>query len=106
MTEYIVALTTLADEDAGAELARSLIERRLVACVNIVPGARSLYRWKGEIEDEPEVLLFMKTRADRFEALAAAIDEIHPYEEPELIALGIETGSAGYLRFIDENVSA
>lgn len=105
MTEHIVALTTLADEDAGAKLARSLIERRLVACVNIVGRVRSLYRWKGAIEDEPEVLLFMKTRADRFEDLAAAIDELHPYEEPELIALDIEKGSAGYLRFIDENVS-
>lgn len=104
MTKYIVALTTLADEDTGVELARSLLERRLVACVNIVPGARSLYRWKGRLEDEREVVLIMKTRADRFEFLAAAVDALHPYEEPELIALGIEKGSEGYLRFIEDNV--
>ena len=103
-TSYILAVTTLGDEKGAATLSRRLLERRLVACVNIVSGVRSLYRWKGSVEDEAEHVLLMKTRADAYEELAAAVSELHPYEVPELIVVPIERGSDAYLRWIDDNV--
>lgn len=103
MAKHILAVTTTGDEESAAALARALIERRLVACVNIVPGVRSLYRWKGAIEDDKEWVLLMKTRAERFDDLASALDELHGYDVPELIALPIEKGSAAYLAWVDEN---
>ena len=104
MTEYLIVVTTVDDEARAAEIARALVDRRLVACVNIVPGARSIYRYAGETADEAELVLLAKTRADRFDALAEAIRELHPYDVPELIATRIERGSADYLAWIDECV--
>lgn len=106
MTEHLVAITTLSGEEDAARLARALVERGLVACVNILPAVRSLYRWKDAIEDDREQLLLMKTRADRYAALASAIEELHPYEVPELIAVPVELGSRAYLAWVDESVSA
>lgn len=103
MAEHIMAITTVADEKSAAVLARTLVERRIVACVNIVPGVRSIYRFKGAIEDEAECVLLMKTRGARFGELAAALSELHAYEVPELIAVPIEKGSAAYLGWVDEN---
>ena len=78
-----------------------MLERKLVACVNILGKVRSLYRWKGAIEDDAEHLLLMKTRHDRYEALASALEELHPYDVPELIVLPIEKGSKSYLEWLD-----
>ena len=103
MADYIMAVTTTGDEQSAVVLARALVERRVVACVNIVPRVRSLYRWKGAIEDDTECVLLMKTRADRYHALASALDELHAYDVPELIVLAIEHGSAAYLGWIDDN---
>ena len=105
MGEHIVAITTTGSEESAAALARTLVERRLVACVNIVPRVRSVYRWQGAIEDDAECVLLMKTRADGYEALAAALEELHGYDVPELIVLPIERGSAAYLGWVDDNVS-
>lgn len=100
MAEYIMAVTTTADEESAVALARALVERRIVACVNIIPRVRSLYRWKGTIEDDVECVLLMKTRTERYQALASALDELHAYDVPELIVLPIEQGSAAYLEWI------
>jgi periplasmic divalent cation tolerance protein len=103
MADYIVVLTTLGSEEEAASLARTLVERKLVACVNVLPGVRSFYRWEGSICDDREVVLIMKTRRERFEALSAAVEELHPYDVPELIALPLQAGAAAYLSWLDES---
>ncbi len=85
-------------------MGRSLVEKRLVACVNMVGPVRSVFLWKGKVEDESERLLLMKTRADRYAELETAIQELHPYDVPEVIAIPIERGSQAYLSWVDENV--
>lgn len=96
----LLVLTTLPDRDSAEALAAHLVEARLAACVSIQGPCRSLYRWQGAVEAAEEVPLLIKTAADRYDALAAAIGERHPYDLPELIALPITTGSAAYLAWI------
>ena len=105
MSERIVALTTVATAEDGERIARALVERRLAACVNVVPGVVSVYRWKGEVCRDEERLLVVKTRRDRLEALREALVSIHPYELPELVALPVEAGHGPYLAWLDESVS-
>ena len=102
MTDYIVVYVT-APENEAPELARTLVNERLVACVNIVPGLRSFYWWKGKVEDEPEVLCIMKTRSNLFESLRDRVRELHSYEVEEIIALPILAGNPPYLDWIKEN---
>ena len=102
---YLVAFCTCPPEKAG-EIARELVRRRVCACVNVVPGLRSVYIWKGAVEEDAESLLVIKTRADRFRALERAVAEVHPYEVFELIATQVETGNAAYLSWLDESVDA
>jgi periplasmic divalent cation tolerance protein len=97
MTDKIVVLSTCATEADAERLARALVEGRLAACVNVVPGVRSFYRWKGEIESGAEFLLIIKTSRDLFGALRAEMDKLHPYEVPELLALPVVTGAENYL---------
>ena len=85
---------------AARRLARALVERRVAACVNLVPLVRSVYRWKGRVEEASETLLVIKTPAARVRALLAAVEELHPYEVPEGIALPVVAGLAPYLRWI------
>lgn len=96
----LVILCTAPDAEVGATLARGLVDARLAACVNLVPGLRSFYRWEGAVHDDPEVQLLIKTREERFDAVAAWIDEHHPYDVPELIALPIAKGSGAYLEWM------
>ena len=86
-TETWVVLSTASNDDEGRRLARALVERRLAACVNVVPGVRSVYVWQGEVCDEAEVLLVAKTRRERACDLARAIRELHSYDVPEIVAL-------------------
>jgi periplasmic divalent cation tolerance protein len=86
---------------AARRLARSLVDRRVAACVNLVPGVRSVYRWKGRVEEASETLLVIKTPASRVRALLAAVEELHPYEVPEGIALPVVAGLAPYLRWLE-----
>jgi len=102
MTDYIVVYVT-APENEAAALSKTLVEERLVACVNIVPGLRSIYWWQGKIEDEPEVLCIMKTRSNLFESLRDRVRELHSYEVEEIIALPILAGNLPYLDWIKEN---
>jgi periplasmic divalent cation tolerance protein len=100
-TDALVVLTTLASEEEAIQLVRALLDRRLVACGTVLPGGRSLYRWQGKIADEREVVVLLKTRSARLEALRAAFAELHPYKVPELLALSVEAGLDRYLEWIN-----
>ena len=91
-TDAIVVMTTLASVDDAVKLVQTLLERRLIACGSVLPGARSLYRWQGKIADEQEAVVLLKTRAARLETLQLAFDELHPYKVPELLALSVTAG--------------
>ncbi|MHA1943827.1 MAG: divalent-cation tolerance protein CutA [Candidatus Thorarchaeota archaeon] len=103
MPEYVVALTTC-PKDKGEYLARSLVEERVCACVNIVPTVKSIYHWKNEIVTDEESILIMKTDADHKEALWEAIKQKHPYEVPEFVVLPIIWGSQDYLDWISASI--
>jgi periplasmic divalent cation tolerance protein len=104
VSQHLLVLTTIGSEEDAARLGHNLVEQRLVACVNVVGPVRSVFLWKGKVEDESELLLLMKTRADRYAELETAIQELHPYEVPEVIAIPIERGSQAYLSWVDESV--
>lgn len=105
MNPYIVCLVTINDRDRAAQIARVLVEKKLVACVNIIPEIRSIYSWQGELCDETEILLIMKTRSELYAELESTVKALHPYEVPEIIALDIQKGLADYLRWIDETTT-
>ncbi len=99
---YIVVFMTAPNEDEAAAIGKAVVGEGLAACCNIVPGLRSIYRWKGRICDEQEVLSILKTRSGLFEALKARIVELHSYDVPEVVAIDIKDGHDDYLRWIDE----
>lgn len=102
--DVVLVLTTIgAETDAGA-IARTLVDERLAACVNVLPPMRSTYRWKGAVEQEREQQLIIKTTADRVDALEARLRELHPYEVPEFLVLRVSDGSEPYLRWVQESV--
>ena len=103
--EYVVAMTCAPSLDKASELARALVEERLAACVNVLPVARSIYRWQGKLCEEPEHLCLIKTRADRVEALRTRLVALHPYEVPELVVIDVQSGHNPYLAWIDESLS-
>jgi len=98
----VIALTTMPDDARADELARALVEERLAACVNVHGPMMSTYRWKGKVERDAERQLVIKTTRDRVPALDARIRELHPYELPEFIVIGVEEGSDAYLRWIED----
>lgn len=100
MTDVRVVLLTAPDALAAEHLARALIEERLAACVNVVPGVRSFYRWEGQVQDDTEFLLVVKTQAERVGTLAARVDELHPYDLPEILELPASGGSGAYLHWV------
>ena len=95
-----VVLVTAPDREVALELARELVGRRLAACVNLVPGVTSVYRWEGAVQEDPEVLLVCKTTAARIEAFERALAELHPYDVPECVALAPDSVEAGYLSWL------
>ena len=95
-----VAFATAPDADVAARIAHALVAERLVACANLVANVRSIYRWQGRVEDAGEVLLVLKTRADRVDALAERLRALHPYDEPELVVLPSAGGLAPYLDWV------
>jgi periplasmic divalent cation tolerance protein len=101
----MVVMTTVASADEAVFLIKTLLERRLIACGQIVPGVRSLYRWNGKIADESEVIVYLKTRAARLDSLEVAFSELHPYKVPELLALPVTAGLAKYLTWINAETS-
>lgn len=101
---FRIALTTAGSIEEASRIARHLVELRLAACVNLVPNLTSVYRWQGTIEEAGEVLLVIKTRAEKLHALEAAVLELHSYELPEFVTLNIESGSQPYLAWLLESV--
>jgi len=99
-TDICAVLTTAPDEDVAATIARALVEERLAACVNVLPGARSIYRWEDALQDDAEVVLVIKSHRNRSQALAARIKDLHPYELPEVLVLPVSGGSVPYLDWI------
>ncbi|MBZ0070246.1 MAG: divalent-cation tolerance protein CutA [Gammaproteobacteria bacterium] len=103
---HCIVLCTVPDADQGAALAEGLVADRLAACVNIVPGLTSVYRWQGAVQRDTECLLLIKTRQDRFEALRDVLQARHPYELPEIIAVPVSDGLAAYLAWIDSSIDS
>jgi len=101
MTDKIVVLSTCGSEDEASGIARALVEKRLAACVNLVTGVRSVYRWKDALEDSQEVLLVIKTSRALSEQVRIEIEKMHSYELPEIVALAIVDGSEQYLEWMD-----
>jgi len=104
MTDKIVVFSTCATEDEAGKLARLLIDERVAACVSVVPGLRSFYRWKGAVETSAECLLVIKSSRELFASLAAVLEKAHSYEVPELIALPVVEGAANYLNWLQSNL--
>jgi len=101
--QHILVLCTCPSLSEADAVATALLEERLAACVNRLPGIKSLYRWKGRVTHDDEILLLIKTSADLFERLEKTIKTHHPYETPEIIAVPIVAGSTEYLRWIEES---
>ncbi len=100
-----VVLMTAPDTQVAEGLARSLVDERLAACVSLVPGIRSFYRWEGATREDAEVLLIAKTRSDRLGDLDARVRALHPYDVPEVLALPSTGGNAAYLAWVAEEVA-
>jgi periplasmic divalent cation tolerance protein len=106
MTDKIVVLSTCANEDEAERLGRLLLERRLAACVSVLPGTRSFYHWKGAIESAVECLLLVKTSRALFDAVSAALRQAHSYELPEVLAIPVADGSDDYLEWMGKHLGA
>jgi len=101
--ELLVVLCTVPDQTAAETLAKGLVEERLAACVNVVSGLKSFYRWQGKIEIDAEIQLLIKTRRGRYDELAGWIEAHHPYDVPEIVAVAAERVSDSYLAWaVDE----
>ncbi|MDH5544668.1 MAG: divalent-cation tolerance protein CutA [Gammaproteobacteria bacterium] len=105
-TEYRIVLNTCPNRDVAEKLAMALVEKKLAACVNIVPGVTSVYSWQGKIEIDSEVLLVIKTHDDMYLAVERLVRELHPYELPEVVSVPIDKALPQYLSWIDENIEA
>ena len=105
MTDKVVLFSACANMAEAEKLANRLVEIRLAACVNAVPGIRSFYRWNGKVENDPEVLLVIKTARERVDEIRAEIEKLHTYELPELIALPIVDGAPNYLTWLDSELT-
>lgn len=102
-TEYYVVLCTCPDDRTARDVAAALVEEQAAACVNIVPGLRSVYRWQGAVEEDEELLLLIKTTAASYPAVERIIRARHPYDVPEIIAASLAAGLPAYLSWIGES---
>ncbi|XP_041568607.1 divalent-cation tolerance protein CutA [Taeniopygia guttata] len=102
--EISAAFVTCPNLSVATELARALVQQRLAACVNIIPGVTSVYTWQGKLEEDSEVLLMIKTRSSRVPALSDFVRSRHPYEVPEVVALPVAQGNPPYLRWVRDSV--
>ena len=105
MTEALIVFSTFATEDEAARITRTLVEERLIACANLLPGARSIYRWQGQVADQREVVALMKTRKQDWPALMARLHELHPYDTPECVAVRIAAGAPGYMAWLESQLA-
>jgi periplasmic divalent cation tolerance protein len=104
MTNKRLVLCTAGSEHEARKIANALVDRKLAACVNIIPRIESIYRWQGKVESSREWLLLIKTTAEKFDAVRNAIRELHSYELPECIAITLEDGSYDYLQWIEDSI--
>jgi periplasmic divalent cation tolerance protein len=104
MSEIVVVLTTVADNDDAETLARQLVEERLAACVNLHPPMVSFYRWKGQLEREAERQMVIKTTRDRVPALEQRLTQLHSYDLPEFVVLQVDSAGAAYAAWIAEQL--
>ena len=104
MSDIRLVYMTAPDEPIAAQIAGSLVSEELVACGNILPGVRSIYRWEGQVCDDPEVLVIFKTTAERVDALREALVELHPYDCPEVLVVNTDGGHPDYLAWVTESV--
>lgn len=102
MDRYLAVFVTAGSEEEALALARAVVEEGLAACVNVVGGCKSVYRWKGGVEEDDEVLMLAKTTRERFEAFAERVVALHSYDTPEVISVPLSEISEGYRRFLDE----
>ncbi len=96
----VVVFSTFPPGERAAEVARTLVSENLVACVNLVPQVRSIYRWQGQLQDDTEMLAIMKSTRDRVGELTSRLAALHPYEVPEIIVLPVDGGHAPYLAWV------
>jgi periplasmic divalent cation tolerance protein len=106
MTNARIVLTTAGSADEARKIAQALVDRRLAACVNIVPQIESVYRWQGKVENASEWLLLIKTQVGAFEGVRATIEALNSYDLPECIMLEVDDGEQEYLDWITANVDA
>ena len=104
MEQARIAITTVSSREEAKHMARALVEERVAACVNIVGGCDSIYRWQGAVEEAGEVLLLIKTNVEKIDALEAAVRRLHSYDVPEFLILQIDGGSAAYLAWLRESL--
>lgn len=101
MTEILIVFTTFAEEKDAERVVRTLLEERLIACGNLLPGARSLYHWEGRLEDQRETVVLMKTRKQDWTALLSRLHELHPFEVPECVAVRVAAGAPKYMAWLE-----
>ena len=106
MTDKIVVFSTASSTEEAEKIARTLVNERLAACVNVIPSVRSFYRWQGKIEDSAEFLLVIKSSRERFDGLRVALEKLHSYEVPEVIAMPVVDGARNYLNWMDGELGA
>jgi len=106
MSEVSIVFVTAGSEDEAATIGRTLVEERLAACANIVPRIRSIYRWKGQIYDEQEFLIIIKTRTSQFQMLQERVKELHSYEVPEIVSFPVARGLPQYLEWVNMETNA
>ena len=106
LPDFLVALVTCENQTQAEKIARSLLDKRLAACVNILPGAKSVYWWQGKIEEAAECLLIIKTREARLGDLTAEVKRLHSYSVPEVVAFRVEGGNPDYLRWLADETAA
>lgn len=104
-TDYVLVLTTLPVDGDAVAFARALVEERLAACVNVLAPMQSIYVWEGQVQQEPERQVLIKTSRERTGALRDRLQGLHPYDTPEFIVLPITDGSDAYLRWIGETTN-
>jgi periplasmic divalent cation tolerance protein len=104
MTDVRLVFMTAPDEALAAQIAECLVDEELVACGNIIPGVRSIYRWEGKVCDDPEVLVLFKTLAAKVPLVSERIQALHPYDNPEVVAVSVEGGSQAYLDWVGASV--
>lgn len=101
MTDKYIVLVTVPDQKTAEMIAHRLLEDKLIACAQFLPGLTSIYEWKGKVETASEWLMILKTRADAFDMLCNRIKSLHPYEVPQIVSIPIERGHLPYLQWID-----